>query len=733
MPKPAQKTKVRAKSIARRLNFALISRKFLKTLVIDVVAIVIIMAVWCVAVEKQNIGDGGHIRNRRFEGSLNIEKSIDYLTGIGNEIGGIEGLTEDEVKTIMKSHLPFSGIYYCFDVTSNEIVYEEGNVEAENTGVRFVYTEIGFRLEEYAKANGVTEIISMTDYAATDIPGEYVSPDETVVTIEDLETRCVVFSGTDVIASAEKVPNGKRITFNDNGFTVEYYNIIDGLYEIYKTQDYTKFDEGYFSPNGDVVTLEEYDDYCVILNPDGTSESISRTPAAIAAEIHAEINGTYTGSEMKFTGNTLSADDGIKIENTTHVRVSAAVILTLLCVIFILFFVFQLLEFIIGTFSGSGIIRRYLKPIDDIAIMAEKLSSAESQTQQVSREEVSEVVKRKIKDAPAPEPEYDENGTLIDDTDITTAELSSLAYAIDSIDDSKKRIDVHDTELSGLEAAVNNMLRRLEEAKRKQIRFVDDASHELRTPIAVIQGYVNMLDRWGKDDPAIMDEAITAIKNESEHMKTLIDQLLFLARGEMDRHVLEKRRVNAGIIMEEIYDESILLEAELPEQSRHEFSAEALYVTPEDPNLPQLTENPTLPDNINPPDPTLCEYYITADEAMIKQSVRILRDNAMRYTPPGGRISFKVYERADTTTGQNKVCLEVSDTGIGIPKSELPRIFDRFYRGTNARANNTGGSGLGLSIARWITEEHGGAIEAVSGSGFGTKMTIVLDECREEQ
>lgn len=377
------------------------------------------------------------------------------------------------------------------------------------------------------------------------------------------------------------------------------------------------------------------------------------------------------------------SQDNISTVTTKH-EVSAAVILTLVCIIFIILFVLQLIEFIVGSVSGSGIIRKYLRPIDDIAMMAEQLSVQESS---VARDTVSAEVKK------------DEDSSH-DDTDITTKELSSLSYAIDSIDDSCKRIEIHDTELSGIEAAVNNMLRRLEEGKRKQIRFVDDASHELRTPIAVIQGYVNMLDRWGKDDPAVREEAIAAIKNESEHMKVLIDQLLFLARGEMDRHVLDMKPLNSCSIMEEIYDESIMLEAELPEEKRHEFDASELYE-----------------------DDTLKTFMISADEAMIKQAVRILRDNAMKYTPAGGTISFRSYRRED-----GKICMEVRDTGIGIPKSELPRIFDRFYRGTNARADNTSGSGLGLSIAKWIAESHGGAIEALSGSGFGTKMTIVLEE-----
>lgn len=300
----------------------------------------------------------------------------------------------------------------------------------------------------------------------------------------------------------------------------------------------------------------------------------------------------------------------------------------------------QFIEFIVGSVSGSGVIRKYLRPIDDIAMMAEQLSVQESS---VARDTVSAEVKK------------DEDSSH-NDTDITTKELSSLSYAIDSIDDSCKRIEIHETELSGIEAAVNNMLRRLEEGKRKQIRFVDDASHELRTPIAVIKGYVNMLDRWGKDDPAVREEAIAAIKNESEHMKVLIDQLLFLARGEMDRHVLDMKPLNSCSIMEEIYDESIMLEAELPEEKRHEFDASELY---EDDNLKT--------------------FMISADEAMIKQAVRILRDNAMKYTPAGGTISFRSYRRED-----GKICMEVRDTGIGIPEkrasADIRPILQRYKR-----------------------------------------------------
>ena len=324
----------------------------------------------------------------------------------------------------------------------------------------------------------------------------------------------------------------------------------------------------------------------------------------------------------------------------------ASGILTAVTLALAVLLILQFLLFIVGHFTGRGLIKHYLRPIDDIALSAERLSSKNHDR----------------------------------------AEVASLAHAINAIDDSDKRVAVHDSELGGLEAAVNNMLKRLEESKRKQIRFVDDASHELRTPIAVIQGYVNMLDRWGKDDPKVMEESITAIKHESEHMKTLIDQLLFLARGDMERHVIHKMPLDTNELLEEVAEESRMIDAD------HEY----LFETDGQP------------------------HPIDADPAMIKQALRILTDNASKYTPADGTIKFRSYEK------DGQVCMEVSDTGIGIPNDELPRIFDRFYRGQNLRGESGSGSGLGLSIAKWIVEEHSGTITAISSEGIGTKMTVTL-------
>ncbi|MBR5681099.1 MAG: HAMP domain-containing histidine kinase [Clostridia bacterium] len=371
-----------------------------------------------------------------------------------------------------------------------------------------------------------------------------------------------------------------------------------------------------------------------------------------------------------------SGDDGAK-------TVSAEVILAVLFWGFLLFNLIGLLYAVLRTISGSGVIRRYLRPIDDMTAWAAQLSE---ERHSVDAGDVRDEVKSDPTSA----------GLALDDV------LDDAIGEIDEVEDSGARIELHQTELEGLEDALNNMLKRLEEAKKKQIRFVDDASHELRTPIAVIHGYADMLDRWGKSDPKVLDEAVSAIKTESEHMTALIDQLLFLARGEMDRHVLDKVNLDAQELLDEI-----MVESEMLDEGRHVF---------------RMLSHPAEPEEGE--DPSLRALTIRADAALIKQAVRILRDNAVKYTPDGGEISFKAYAREDAAG--RRICLEVSDTGIGIPSDELPRIFDRFYRGTNARADNAGGSGLGLSIAQWIVKEHGGKIEAISGSGFGTKMTIVM-------
>jgi signal transduction histidine kinase len=230
------------------------------------------------------------------------------------------------------------------------------------------------------------------------------------------------------------------------------------------------------------------------------------------------------------------------------------------------------------------------------------------------------------------------------------------------------------------------MLSRLDASYADQARFVSDASHELRTPIAVIQGYANILSRWGTEDPETLRESIEAIKSEAESMKQLVNQLLFLARGDSESMQLDWKSLDMSQLIAEAIREELMIDM------AHQYKT-------------------TLAE----------EIFIEGDAGLIKQLFRIIADNSIKYTPAGGRIDIRLYKNAD-----DNVILEIQDDGIGIPADVLPHIFDRFVRAEASRARNTGGAGLGLSIALWITERHGGHLEVLSREGIGTRFTAVL-------
>lgn len=296
---------------------------------------------------------------------------------------------------------------------------------------------------------------------------------------------------------------------------------------------------------------------------------------------------------------------------------------------------------------GTRNIRRKLRPLNDLAVRAEALSN-------MSGDEVN---------------------------------LEHLEQAISnvSVDANDIRISTGDKDLQSIEAALNNLLARMQESKRQQARFVSDASHELRTPISVIQGYVNMLDRWGKEDEAVLNESIEALKNESDHMKDLIEQLLFLARGDSGRNTLKPVEVDLNDLVQEVYEESIMI------------------------------------DETHPYDFVACPgCMVRGDVAMLKQSIRIFVQNAAKYSDKGDTIHFTV---GHTDQG---VYYQVQDEGIGMQASEVVHIFERFYRSDEARNSETGGSGLGLSIAKWIVDAHDGKIDVLTRQDFGTRFRVTF-------
>ncbi len=258
-----------------------------------------------------------------------------------------------------------------------------------------------------------------------------------------------------------------------------------------------------------------------------------------------------------------------------------------------------------------------------------------------------------------------------------------LEDAITQLDESGS-LTLRDSELMGIEAAINNLLTRIRESNRQQARFVNDASHELRTPIAVISGYADMLERWGKDDEKVLNESITAIRTETARMKHLVEQLLFLARGDSGKTQLQLEEVDAAALLKEAYEESVMIDEDHVYRLRE--SGEVLTVQ--------------------------------ADQGLLKQAVRILLDNAAKYTAKGDEIILSCGRQ------EGHVFLQVQDTGIGMAEADVEHMFERFYRADEARSFE--GTGLGLSIAKWIVDKHGGHFEIVSREELGTRIRIVL-------
>ena len=240
-------------------------------------------------------------------------------------------------------------------------------------------------------------------------------------------------------------------------------------------------------------------------------------------------------------------------------------------------------------------------------------------------------------------------------------------------------------ELKDLALVINGMLDRIEVSYNSQKQFVSDASHELRTPIAVIQGYISMLERWGKTDKEVLDEGIAAISQEAASMKELVERLLFLARHDKKTLMLEMESFDPLEVMSEIHREAKMLSSE------HCFRLDPAQNT-----------------------------RICGDKDMIKQLMRILLDNAIKYTPSGGSITLGVKREG------RSCALSVSDTGAGISAEDLPRVFDQFYRCEDARKSQTSGHGLGLSIARIIVSAHGGKLKVRSKVGEGTSFSVLL-------
>ena len=276
------------------------------------------------------------------------------------------------------------------------------------------------------------------------------------------------------------------------------------------------------------------------------------------------------------------------------------------------------------------------------------------------------------------------SGRILEPITAFTALLQSV-----EISKLKERIPVinrRPDELTEMAEKFNLMMDRLEDGFKRQQQFVSDASHELRTPVTVILGYADLLDRWGKEDPKILNEAVTAIKGEAKGMQELIEKLLFLARADQKRQVVKKEKADAGELLREVIKKFEII-------STHEVVLER------------------------------CDSYETMlDPVLFKQMLRIFLENSEKYTPTGKRIGAKF-----TADGEFPQMI-LFDEGIGIKKEEQEKIFERFYRVDEERGKQKGGTGLGLSIAKWIAEEHNIEIKVESEENMGTRIVLTFEK-----
>lgn len=254
-----------------------------------------------------------------------------------------------------------------------------------------------------------------------------------------------------------------------------------------------------------------------------------------------------------------------------------------------------------------------------------------------------------------------------------------------------ERLNVEGTknELKDLANVINAMLDRIETSYESQKQFVSDASHELRTPIAVIQGYINMLNRWGSSNEEVLQESIEAIQNEARSMQDLVEKLLYLSRHDKKTLKLTKKRFNMRPLVEDMVKETRLVAGR------------------------RIINNPVMEDVV-----------VYGDKQALKQAIRIFIDNAVKYTKEGDEITILCQKI-------NEDCvITVSDTGIGMTQKDIDHIFNRFYRSDHVRNQNISGHGLGLSLAKIIILAHTGKIKVRSQFKKGSSFIITIPRRR---
>ena len=278
---------------------------------------------------------------------------------------------------------------------------------------------------------------------------------------------------------------------------------------------------------------------------------------------------------------------------------------------------------------------------------------------------------------------------------ITKKLLSSVQNITDTMKRIKKnglneRVPVRENndELAKLSILFNEMMDEVETSFTQQKQFVEDASHELRTPLTIIQGHLSMLNRWGKNDSAVLDKSLQSSLKEVDRLNKLVSELLELSRAEAEQmHPIAVERVHVNSVLKQVTQNFAILQTDF--QFDMKLDAD--------------------------------EAYVSIPSSYLEQIIIIVMDNAVKYTKEANK-----YICIESSMRSGKIKIRIIDHGTGIPEADLPFVLNRFYRVDKARSRKQGGNGLGLSIAKRLVEKYNGAIQLESKENEGTIVTITF-------
>ena len=257
----------------------------------------------------------------------------------------------------------------------------------------------------------------------------------------------------------------------------------------------------------------------------------------------------------------------------------------------------------------------------------------------------------------------------------------------DTLSETRIKISKSKDEFTDLSVHINGLLDKMALYVTQQKQFVEDVSHELRTPTAIVEGHLKLLNRWGKEDPQILDESLAASLTEIQRMKTLVQEMLDLSRAEqVEMHYKNEVTPIRNVVL----------------HTFHNFKM--LY--------PDFVFN--LDDDLNR------EIYVNIYRNHFEQILVILMDNAVKYSTDRHEIHLSISE------SMSYVQIAIQDFGEGMSQEDQQKIFSRFYRVDKARSRNKGGNGLGLSIAKELLEGYKGDITVESVLGHGSVFRIQL-------